>query len=222
MASKMLSIPKRFLANNVLFVKGVKRDADFEKLIQLDCFRNAVAYKPVQDMPGQSERKGDLGYMTFKSESDKLNAIVRSDPKLNMLSGKGAQFDKKGLTVAPHDPHEMLNFSKVSGSGLTAKDFIEQGIPNVDEVFEFPKYGKGGEIITTGSSTYNVRFNSVENCANWWKSVKSGEVKPVLNNILCKVQIYKEAEKVQLDKKFKRKALEAKRGERRNSREDRA
>ena len=173
-------------------------------------------------MPGQSERKGDLGYLTFKSESDKLNAIVKADPKLNMLSGKGAQFDKKGLTVAPHDPHEMLNFSRVSGSGLTAKDFVDQGIPNVDEVYEFPKYGKGGEIIPSSSATYNVRFNSVQDCANWWKSVKSGEVKPVLNNILCKVQIYKEAERVELDKKFKRKAFQAKREERRQPREERA
>ena len=108
----------------------------------------------------------------------------------------------------------MLNFSRVNGSGLTAADFVEQGIPNVVEVFEFPKYGAGGEIVKSSTATYNVRFESVNDCANWWKAVKSGETKPVLNNILCKVQIYKDNEKVQLDKKFKKKEIQKKREQR--------
>ena len=97
MSAMIRQISKRTLANNVLFVKGVKRDADFDALLKLDAFKNSTKYQPVQEMPGQAERKGDLGYMTFKSETDKLNAIIACDPKLNMLSGKGAQFDKKGL-----------------------------------------------------------------------------------------------------------------------------
>jgi len=209
------SISKRSLANNVLLVKGVKPESDFNELLKLSVFKNSKKYTPVQDMPGQADRKGDLGYMTFKSETDKLNAIIACDARLNMLTGKGAQFNKKAISVAPHDPHEMLNFSRVSGSGLTAKDFVDQGIKNVVEVYEFPKYGDGGEIIQKGNSTYNVRFDSVDSCTSWWKSVKSGEVKPILNNIICKVQIYKDVEKVQLDKKFKQKARQATRKDRR-------
>merc|ERR1712087_371078 len=92
----------------------------------------------------------------------------------------------------------MLNFSKVEGSGLTAKDFCDQGIPHVEEVYEFLKYGKDGEVIQKGTSTYNVRFSSASACADWWKSVKSGEVKPVLNNILCKCRSTKRLTKCNL------------------------
>jgi len=211
-SSKVIS--KRCLASNVMMLKGVKEEADFKALMEMDIFKNSKSYQPVQKMEGQSERKGDLGYMTFKTENDKLNAIISCNAKFNMLAGKGAQFNRKALEALPHDPHEILNFSRVSGSALTAADFRDQGISNVAEVYQFPKYGEGGKIIEKGNSTYNVRFDSVKSCKAYWSLIKSGETKPVLNNMLCKVTIFKDAEKQELDKKFKRKSREAKRAER--------
>ena len=93
----------------------------------------------MQELKGSEERKGDFGYVEFKSAADKTEALLLSCPDLNMI--RGQKYGK--ILLYPHDTHEILNFSHVTESNLSADDFIKNGIENVEEVFEFKRYDQG-------------------------------------------------------------------------------
>merc|ERR1711893_281174 len=95
----------------------------------------------------------------------------------------------------------MGNISGVELSGLTAEFFEKKAsMKNLAEVLQFHKYDEKYDIIDEGPFTYNVRFNTVKDCKEYFDKIKNGDIEPEIDGKKFKISIFKSFDQIKLGK----------------------
>ena len=114
--------------------------------------------------------------------------MIQAFPAYSQIAnGKDSEITHEGrrvkLTLLPHDPHEFLTITGYNEVGLTVKDFISSGFPDVEdcELIQLERTDKLGK--KTINISYNIQLKDADTCRAFFEKVKTGDVEPKSGNI---------------------------------------